>query len=157
MKSTTKLFLSVLIPAAIGFSSSFFTAQSVFVWYNTLNKPSFNPPNWIFGPAWMILYIMMGVSFYLVWRKSTLAENKSAFAVYFLQLALNFLWSYLFFGLQNLRWGFIEISILWFFIGLNIILFSKISRPAAFLLIPYLVWVGFASILNYSIMLLNPA
>ncbi|MBU4351229.1 tryptophan-rich sensory protein [Candidatus Parcubacteria bacterium] len=139
-----------------GLVGSIFTAPAINTWYSQINKPSFNPPNWIFAPVWTILFLLMGISFYLVWNKG-LEDNKAKTAVliFKVQLGLNILWSMLFFGLRQPLLAFIEIIILWGFILMTIIRFYKISRVAAYLLLPYLLWVGFASFLNYSILILN--
>ena len=155
MKSTFKLIISVLIPLIIGFLGSFFTASSVDSWYATINKPSFNPPGWIFAPVWTTLYILIGVSFYSVWMKNFGEERKKVIIVYSMQLLLNLLWSVLFFGLRSPLLGLIDIIILIAFIIANTIIFYKISKTAGYLLIPYLLWVSFASVLNFSIFLLN--
>jgi len=155
MKNTFKLIISVLIPLIIGFLGSFFTASSVDSWYTTINKPSFNPPGWIFAPVWTTLYILIGVSFYSVWMKNFGEERKKVIIVYSMQLLLNLLWSVLFFGLRSPLLGLIDIIILIAFIIANTIIFYKISKTAGYLLIPYLLWVSFASVLNFSIFLLN--
>ncbi len=151
-----KLAVSIIVVLAIGFFGSFFTASSVDSWYQTINKPSFNPPNSIFGPVWTILYIMIGISLYLVWNSN--ADKKLKRKTYYIfgaQLFLNFLWSILFFGNNLISLAFVEILLLWIAILLNIIFAYKISKTAGILLIPYLLWVSFASFLNYSIMVLN--
>ncbi len=151
-----KLAISILLCNAAGFIGSVFTFSAIPTWYAALVKPEFNPPNWIFGPVWTTLYILMGVALYIVWNKG-LKSNLSKTAVTFfgVQLTLNALWSILFFGLQNTLIAFIGIVFLWFSIALSIYYFYKISKPAAYLLIPYIFWVSFAAILNYSIYLLN--
>ena len=155
MKNIFKLVISILIPLIIGFLGSFFTSSSVDSWYTTINKPSFNPPDWIFAPAWTTLYILIGLSFYLVWRKYFGEDRKKVIAVYSLQLLFNLLWSMLFFGLKSPLLGLIGIIVLLIFIITNTIVFYKISKIAGYLLIPYLLWVSFASILNFSIFILN--
>lgn len=155
MKNIYKLVISIMIPLIIGFLGSFFTSSSVDSWFTTINKPSFNPPDWIFAPVWTTLYILIGLSFYLVWRKNFGEERKKVIAVYSLQLLFNLLWSVLFFGLRSPLLGLLDIIILLVFIIANTIIFYKISRTAGYLLIPYLLWVSFASVLNFSIHLLN--
>ncbi len=133
---------------------SIFTFSAIPNWYVTLNKPFFSPPNWVFGPVWTILYILMGISLYLVWiSKSKIKQN--AINLFFVQLGLNVLWSILFFGLRNPALALIDIVALWVAIFLTIKSFSKINKLAGNLQIPYLAWVTFASILNLSIVLLN--
>ncbi|HET7099063.1 MAG TPA: TspO/MBR family protein [Patescibacteria group bacterium] len=125
-------------------------------WYNTLNKPFFNPPSWVFGPAWTILYILMAISFYLVWRKGIkIKKVKQAIIVFFIQLALNLAWSPIFFGAHNVLLALIVIIFMIFYIVKTIRLFSKIDKTAAYLLYPYIAWVSFATLLNFSVWLLN--
>ncbi|MBD3261770.1 MAG: tryptophan-rich sensory protein [Candidatus Altiarchaeales archaeon] len=139
-----------------GFIGSFFTVTGVDSWYSNLEKPSFNPPNWVFGPVWTILYILMGISLYLIWKSDLeLSSNIPQIGLFLAQLVFNSLWSIVFFGLQQLFWALIVIIILWTLILLSISYFKKISKTAAILLIPYLLWVSFATLLNYSIIMLN--
>lgn len=145
-----KLILSIGLCLGVGIVGSFFTTSSIPTWYATLNKPFFSPPNFIFAPVWTTLYILMGISLYLVWQKGKVPT------IFWIQLILNFLWSILFFGLKNPVLGFVEIVVLWITIFLTIKNFYPISKWAAYLLIPYLLWVTFASILNLSIVILNP-
>lgn len=133
-----------------GIIGSFFTAESVSTWYLTLEKPSFNPPSWVFAPVWTTLYALMGISAYLVFVSGK-KESRFALIVFALQLALNTLWSLAFFGLQSPLYGLIVIIALWIAIVWTIIKFYPISRNAAYLLVPYILWISFASILNYSI------
>lgn len=150
------LFLSVAVCLGAGFVGSFFTSPSITTWYSQINKPSFNPPNWVFAPVWTTLFIMMGVSLYLVWSKGLKKkENKEAVIIFFLQLAANVLWSIIFFGLQSPFYAYLDIIILWLLIILTILRFKKISPAAAWLLVPYFFWVSFASVLNLAIYLLN--
>ena len=156
MKNLPKLAISIIIPLAVGFISSFFTRNSIPTWYNTLVKPALSPPNWIFFPVWTLLYVMMGISLYFVWRKGFNNKTKTAIYLFSAQLLLNFLWTFLFFGLKSMLLAFVEIIILWIMILVTILRFYKISKLAAYLLIPYIVWVSFASYLNFSVFLLNP-
>lgn len=147
----------IVICQAAGIIGSIFTAQSVATWYTTLHKPSFSPPNWLFAPVWITLYTMMGIALYLVWRKSESTDIPSVvFILFAVQLVLNALWSFIFFGLRSPFWGFVEITMLWLAILAVILLFWKFSRYAALLLVPYLLWVSFAAILNFSLWRLNP-
>ncbi len=140
----------------IGFAGSYFTSQSIPTWYQGLSKPFFSPPNWLFGPVWTILYIMMGLALYLVVKQGLKSANvRSTVFIFMLQLLLNLLWSVLFFGFQSPIAAFIEIVFLWVFILITIIAFRKISKPAGYLLVPYNIWVLFASLLNLSIVFLN--
>ncbi|MBN1940756.1 MAG: tryptophan-rich sensory protein [Candidatus Diapherotrites archaeon] len=151
-----KLAVSIVICLCAGFIGSFFTSPNIPTWYASINKPFFNPPNWIFAPVWTILFILMGISLYLVWSKGLQAKGvKIAIAIFAAQLVLNTLWSILFFGLQNPFFAFIEIIVLWIFILLSIIKFYPISRKAALLLLPYICWVSFALLLNYFVWILN--
>jgi tryptophan-rich sensory protein len=151
-----KLISSILLPQMAGFIGSFFTRAAVPTWYATLNKPTFTPPSGVFGPVWITLYLLMGISLFLVWRADgDLQQRRKALAVFSLQLALNTLWSILFFGLRSPLAGLAGIICLWIAIWLTIHLFSRISRMAALLLAPYLLWVSFAVVLNVSIFILN--
>ncbi|MEI2749621.1 MAG: TspO/MBR family protein [Ferruginibacter sp.] len=156
MKQVIRLFICILIPVAIGAVSGFFTSAGVQGWYKTLVKPSFNPPNWLFAPVWTTLYIMMGIACYLVWKSSKAeSEKRQALTLYGIQLVLNFFWSIIFFYLEQPGWAFVEIIFLWIFILLTILSFRKISIAAAWLLVPYICWVSFASLLNFYIWKLN--
>ena len=124
-------------------------------WYAGLVKPAWNPPNWVFGPVWTLLYFCIGLSGWLVWREAGWRSAAPAFAVYGLQLILNAAWSWLFFGLHRPGLAFAEIVVLWLGILATVLLFKRLSRPAAWLLLPYLCWVGFAGVLNLSLWQLN--
>ena len=141
----------------VGYFSGMVTKDSVTTWYPTLVKPFFNPPNWIFMPVWSVLYIMMGIAAGRIWnRLETDEENvKIAFKFFVIQLALNALWSYLFFGFHNTFLAMIEIVILWLMIYETIIKFRKVDKIASQMLIPYIAWVSFAAILNASVWWLN--
>lgn len=156
MKKLAKIFLFILVIEAVGIIGSVFTVSSIPTWYASLNKPFFNPPNYLFGPVWTLLYALMGVSAFLVWEKGIKKENVRKALIFFtIQLVLNLLWSIIFFGLRNPGLAFSEIIILWIFIIKTLVEFYKISKPAGYLFIPYLFWVTFAGILNLSIYLLN--
>lgn len=151
-----KLIVSITICLFAGFLGSFFTIPAIPTWYATLTKPSFAPPNWLFFPVWTTLFVMMGISLYLVWRRGLEGQQlKNALVVFAVQLILNVLWSAAFFGLRSPLSGLIEISILWISIAFTIMIFMKISRTAGLLLIPYIIWVSFAAILNFMIWRLN--
>ncbi len=153
----TKLLISVAVCLAAGFIGSFFTSSSIPTWYAALNKPFFNPPNWLFAPVWTLLYILMGVALYLVWNTDLKTSAiKTAIIIFVVQLILNVLWSLLFFGMKAPLYAFIEIIILWLAIAFTMIKFYPISPTAAYLLLPYILWVSFASILNFFIWRLNP-
>jgi translocator protein len=153
MNNFFKLLLSVIICELAGIIGSIFTVSSIPTWFAGLNKPSFSPPNYLFGPVWTILYLMMGISLFLIWKKG--GNNRTALIIFFIQLLLNTFWSIIFFGLKMPFAAFVEIIIMWVFILLTIISFYGISKPAAYLLIPYLLWVSFASVLNFKIWMLN--
>jgi tryptophan-rich sensory protein len=144
------------LPLAIGGLGGFFTFESVKTWYITLNKPALNPPNWIFGPVWTTLYVLMGIASFLVWQKRK--ENplyKKAIAFYLVQLVLNLMWSFLFFYQQQVGLALAEIILLWLVIATNGYLFYKINKTAGLLFVPYLLWVSFATYLTYAIYTLN--
>ena len=142
---------------AVGYFSGMVTRSAITTWYPTLIKPSFNPPNWIFAPVWSLLYTMMGVAAGLVWNEIDSKKEivKKALIVFAIQLILNALWSFLFFGLKNPLLAGIEIVVLWLLIYETYIQFSKIDKIAGYLFIPYLAWVSFAALLNGSIWWLN--
>lgn len=143
------------LPLLIGVTASIATATGVSSWYMTLEKPFFNPPNWIFGPVWTVLYLLMGVSSYLVYRSPAGGQRQLGLDVYAVTLLLNFAWSFLFFYFESPGLAFMEILILWFFILAMIIFFYRARPLAGLLQIPYLAWVTFATILNGSIWWLN--
>jgi tryptophan-rich sensory protein len=152
-----KLFISIIICQSAGFIGSIFTTPSIPTWYAFIKKPTFTPPSWLFGPVWITLYILMGVSAFLVWKKGLGTEGvKLALGIFIVQLIFNSLWSIVFFGYKSIFGGLIVIIILWILILLSIIFFLKISIVAGVLLIPYIFWVSFASLLNFSIYKLNP-
>jgi len=156
MNNTVKLVISVALPLAVGGLSGYATARGVSTWYPTLIKPSFNPPAWVFGPVWTLLYIMMGIAAFLVWRRGLDADGvKIALTVFAIQLALNGLWSILFFGLQAPGWALAEIILLWMAIGITTLLFWRVDHTAGLLLLPYWAWVSFATVLNASLWWLN--
>ena len=146
------IFLCLVFGNGLG---GYFTFISVENWYQTLNKPSFNPPDWVFGPVWTTLYILMGISVWLVWKTEPSKTRIIGIRIFCLQLFFNVFWTYLFFGIQRIGLGLIEIFFLIFLITANIIYFLKTNKIAGYLLIPYLIWVLYASILNYNIWILN--
>jgi len=151
-----KLFISILILLLVGGISGFFTTSGVDSWYAVANKPWFNPPNWIFAPVWTALYILMGISLFLIWKSDGNKEVKQiALILFALQLTLNFFWSLIFFKMQQPGWALIEIVAMWLAILFTIIWFGKINTHAAWLLVPYISWVSFAMVLNYAIWKLN--
>ncbi|MEP6670607.1 MAG: TspO/MBR family protein [Chthoniobacter sp.] len=151
------LALFVLIFATFGLSAfgTLAVTSSLSVWYPSLAKPSWNPPSAVFGPVWTVLYLMMAVAAWLVWRRGSEAEVVPAMTAYFGQLVLNILWSLIFFGLKAPGWAVFDIVVLWVAIIVAIAQFGKVSRIAAWLLVPYLAWVTFASLLNITIWRMN--
>jgi len=146
----------ILISLAAGALGSIFTANSVRTWYAMLQKPVFAPPNWLFAPVWTVLYILMGTAAYLVWEKGwKKMQVRIAVKVFIIQLVLNALWSLLFFGLNMPLLAFAEIIVLWIAILATIILFKKVSKAAAWLMLPYILWVSFAAVLNFALWLIN--
>lgn len=155
MNRYLKLAICITIPLLIGGISGFATATSINDWYVHINKPSFNPPNYLFGPVWTTLYILMGISFYMILQTASNEMRKKAVNIFSIQLLLNFCWSFIFFKFQLLGLAFIEIIIMWLSIIAMIIIFFEINKKAGILQIPYLLWVSFASVLNGSIWFLN--
>jgi tryptophan-rich sensory protein len=150
-----KLAVSIILCQLAGFLGSLFTTPAIPTWYQTLHKPFFTPPNWIFSPVWISLFLLIGISLFLVWRRQDHPQAKIALIFFFVQLILNTLWSAAFFGLRSPLLGLIDIVLLWVAILLTIQNFSKVSKMAGFLLLPYLLWVGFAALLNFSLWILN--
>ncbi len=157
MNKITRIAIAVIVCLTVGYSSSTVTKTGVETWYPTIIKPVFNPPNWVFMPVWTLLFVLMGIAAGLVWDKikEQNAEVKKALGFFLIQLALNAIWSYLFFGLKNPMLALIEIALLWLMIYETYLKFIKINKTAGYLLIPYMAWVGFAAILNASIWWLN--
>lgn len=157
MNKISRVAIVVIICLAVGYLSGMVTRASITTWYPTLVKPSFNPPNWIFAPVWTSLYVMMGVAAGLIWNQITTQKAAVTKALQFftIQLVLNALWSYLFFGLHNLMLATIEVVLLWLMIFETYSQFAKINKTASYLMLPYLAWVSFASVLTASIWWLN--
>jgi len=153
---TVKLIICIVGCVALGSIGGIATASSIDTWYANVNKPSFNPPNWLFAPVWTTLFTLMGIALALVWHEGL--ENdlvKKGLTFFGIQFALNMLWSWLFFGFQQPLWAFVEIIVLWVFIFLTIQTFFKIKKISGWLMVPYILWVSFASILNFYIWQLN--
>jgi tryptophan-rich sensory protein len=167
MKNLPKLIISVVGCELVGYLGTPFTISAIPTWYATLNKPFFAPPNWIFGPVWTMLYFLMGVAFYLIWKqdRGKSAKGRSASGgkkkvrtagMFFLaQLGLNFIWSPIFFGFRSPLIALIVIVTMWVLIVMTMKKFYPLSRLAFYLLIPYLLWVSFATLLNAAIVILN--
>ena len=150
------LFISLVITMGIGFVAALVTRPQIAGWYNTIVKPSFNPPAWLFAPVWTSIYILIAISAYLVWQMRNGSTNYlTAKAVYIIQLALNFSWSIVFFVLHCIPGALLVVILLWLMIVLNIRWFGKLSKTAGWLLLPYFLWVSFATVLNLSIYFLN--
>lgn len=152
-----KLSISLVVCQLAGGLGALFTTAQIPLWYATLAKPALNPPSWVFGPVWTILYALMGIALYLVWsnRRVLPPVRRTAILIFVAQLALNTLWSILFFGLNNPLAALFNVVALWVAILATIIAFRRISLPASYLLLPYLLWVSFASYLNLAIVILN--
>ena len=156
MYKLLRYLLSIGVCFLAGGIGTLFTVSAIPTWYAFLNKPAFSPPNWLFGPAWTTLYTLMGISLAMVWRKG-LKTRKVRDAIYLfgVQLALNAIWSPVFFGAKNLFLALIIIVFMWVFILKTILAFGKINKTASYLLYPYIAWVSFATILNFSVWILN--
>lgn len=157
LSRTFKIIVMIVTCVVVGAISGLLTQKGVDTWYPTIEKPSFNPPNWVFAPVWTTLYVLMGIAAGLVWhemdrQKETVKKGLTFFAI---QLGLNALWSFLFFGLHNPFLAFIEIILLWLMIYETFVQFNKVNKIAGYLFIPYLLWVTFATALNAAIWWLN--
>ena len=155
ISNITKLTVSLFIPLAVGAVAGMFTSQAVPEWYASLNRPSFSSPNWVFGPVWTSLYILLGTSFFLIWKEKASQKRDQAILIFSVQMLLNFGWSFLFFYFHLIGIALIEIILLWISIASMLFLFHKIKPLAAYLNIPYLLWVSFASVLNAGYYFLN--
>jgi translocator protein len=156
MKPIFKLLIAIFIPLVVGALSGYLTSSAITGWYATLNKPSFNPPNYLFGPVWTTLYTMMGIAYFLVWNSKLVLGNKNkAYLFYWLQLFLNFMWSIVFFYYQNPALALVIIILMIISIAATIFSFKKFSNIAAWLLVPYICWVSFATALNVELWRLN--
>jgi tryptophan-rich sensory protein len=155
--SIPKLAAAILSCVIIGSLGSIVTITGPGSWYASLEKPFFSPPNWVFAPVWITLFTLMGIAIYLVWESGMRRrEVQVAIAVFCGQFALNVLWSFLFFGLQSPLYGLVDIALLWLMILATIVLFHRVQKTAAYLLIPYIAWVSLATALNGAVYLLNP-
>lgn len=156
MKNIIKLIIAIIVSNLAGVIGSLFTSPSIPGWYSQLNRPSFNPPSWVFAPVWTTLYLLMGVSAFFVWKKGfDRRDVRIALGIFLTQLFLNSIWSIIFFSLHSPFGAFVEIIFLWSAILLTVVYFWKISKPAAYLLLPYIFWVSFAAFLNFFIWQLN--
>jgi benzodiazapine receptor len=152
-----QLVVSLVVCQAAGLVGAIFTTPAIPTWYAGLAKPAFTPPSWLFAPAWTTLFVLMGLAAFLIWRKGLRERGvKIALAIFIIQLILNILWSAVFFGLKSPLGGLIVIALLWVAILLTILSFFRLSRAAGLLLLPYILWVSFAAVLNGAILVLNP-
>ena len=151
-----KIIITIGVSELAGVIGSVFTISQIPTWYATISKPGINPPSWVFGPVWTTLFLLMGVSAFLVWQKGIERKDvKIALSIFGLQLVLNTVWSIIFFGMHSLGGALVEIAFLWLAIIWTIFAFYKISRASAYLLLPYILWVTFAAYLTYSLWMLN--
>ena len=150
-----KLIVSLLLPLGLGAIAGMFTAEAIPGWYASLNRPSFNPPDWVFGPVWTALYLLMGISLFLIWKQKTTKVRNLSIFVFFIQQILNVGWSFIFFYFNRIDLALFEIILLWISIVIMMVSFYKIKPLAAYLNIPYLLWVTFAAILNAAYFFLN--
>ena len=149
------LVLFVCISLGAGGLGAIATTPEIDGWYRTINKPSWNPPDWIFGPVWTTLFVMMGIAAWLVWKPSGFKQAVTPLTLFAGQLILNVAWSWIFFGMHQVGWAAVEIVVLWFAILATAATFFRHSKPAGWLMIPYFGWVTFASVLNFAIWRLN--
>ena len=159
-KNIFKFVISIIICESVGIIGSFFTFSSVSNWFPTLVKPWFSPPSWLFGPVWTMLYFLMGLSLYIIWNSKAEILSKQKykrqfFILFGIQLILNALWSFLFFGLKSPIYGLIDILFLDIVVVMTIIYAYRVSKYAAVLLAPYMAWITFATLLNFEVVLLN--
>jgi tryptophan-rich sensory protein len=148
--------INIAITLGVGALGGWATAQSVKTWYPTLNKPSFNPPDWLFAPVWTTLFVLIGIAAYLVWvKRDKIVHFPRTVAIYLIQLILNLGWSFIFFYLREVGFALAEIILLLIFIVINASMFYKINKWAGLIFIPYFLWVSFASFLTYNIFILN--
>ena len=155
MPKSLKLIIAIVLPLAIGGFSGFLTANAIGTWYTTLIQPSFNPPNWVFGPVWSTLYLLMVISFYRIWCLPISKERTDAMMVFGVQIILNFFWSLIFFKWHFIGLALMEIIVMWMMIATMIHLFRKLDTVAGWMNVPYLLWVTFASVLNGAYFILN--
>ncbi len=155
LRSIFKFLTSLFVPLALGYIAGQYTSEAVPGWFAALNKPSFNPPGWVFGPVWTLLYILMGLSFFHIWIKPRIKERTVAKIIYIVQLLLNFAWSFLFFYYQNIALALIDIIVLDVVVVIMLLKFYQLKPTAAYLNIPYLLWILFATALNAAFYFLN--
>ena len=157
MGNAFKLVVSIVACECAGLIGAIFTTGAISTWYATLQKPAFTPPNWLFAPAWTTLYLLMGIAAFIIWRKGfSDRQVRLALLLFCIQLVLNILWSVVFFGLKTPLYGLVVIILLWVAILITILRFRKISVAAAWIMVPYILWVSFATALNAGVLILNP-
>jgi benzodiazapine receptor len=150
-----KLLYALVTTLGVGSIAGIATASSIGNWYEHIAKPTFNPPNWLFAPVWTVLYIMMGIALFLIWKQTPSPEKSKALTVFAIQLFLNFIWSFIFFNFHQIGLALIDIILLWIFIVISIYKFRLFNKTACYLMVPYLIWVSFATVLNAAIFRLN--
>jgi tryptophan-rich sensory protein len=150
-----KLVASLLLPLGIGGIAGIFTSKAIPGWYASLNQPSFNPPNWVFGPVWTTLYILLGISLFMIWKLDAGKQRNQAIQIFMVQLVLNFCWSFFFFYFKMIGVALVDIVVLWIMIIVMLVRFQKLKPVAAYINIPYLLWVTFATALNMAYFFLN--
>ncbi|MGD9491916.1 MAG: TspO/MBR family protein [Bacteroidales bacterium] len=155
LRSIFKFLTSLFVPLALGYIAGQYTSEAVPGWFAALNKPSYNPPGWVFGPVWTLLYILMGLSFFHIWIKPRIKERTIAKIFYLIQLALNFAWSFLFFYYHDIALALIDIIVLDIVVVIMLLKFYRLKPIAAYLNIPYLLWILFATALNAAFYFLN--
>lgn len=156
MRKYIFILVSILLTFTAAGIGSYFTVPNIQSWYQMLQKPFFSPPNWLFGPVWTVLYLMMGVAFSLILNKNQDKNRSKAIKLFLIQLIFNVLWSFAFFGLHSPLLGFLVIVVLWAMILFTMRVFLRINKTAGWLFVPYLLWVSFAMILNLAVVILNP-
>jgi len=152
-KSYFPVFFWIIITLAVGLAAGMVSRPDV--WYDALSKPVWNPPGWIFAPVWILLYVLMGAAAGIIWQRRAFSQSTLALNLYVIQLILNIIWSFIFFGMRNPGFAFAEICLLWLAIIATIFTFWRVYRPAVFLLMPYFLWVSFAAVLNFTIWRMN--
>ena len=155
-RDSIKLVISIGVCLVAGLIGSVFTSSAIPVWYDLLNKPFFSPPNWLFAPVWTLLYILMGIALFFVWRAPKVKKTNEGLMLFGAQLIFNVIWSIAFFGFRSITGGLLSIVVLLILIVMTTAQIYRIDRRAAYFMLPYLVWVCFAMLLNISIYLLNP-
>lgn len=154
-KDLPLLAFCLAVPLAVGTFAGYATTSQIGEWYAGLHKPFFNPPNWIFGPVWTTLYVLMGISLFLIWKAPAGRTRIRALAIFWVQLALNFAWSFLFFVFHRIGAALVDILLIWVGVAAMILAFGRVRRGAALLQIPYMLWVSFATVLNAAIWRMN--